>query len=130
MKGSDGRHLACIITGLARCEHLEKAMDTIARTPDPPYYVTIFTSMRTAGDHGYDEMAAAMASLSARQPGFLGMESAREGVGLTLCYWRDLESIRRWRAHVDHAEAMRLGRERWYSEYRVRIARVEREYGG
>jgi heme-degrading monooxygenase HmoA len=105
-------------------------MDPIARTPDPPYYVTIFTSLRTSGDHGYDEMAAAMETLSAQQPGFLGMESAREGVGLTLCYWRDLESIRLWRQHVDHAEARRLGRERWYSEYRVRIARVEREYGG
>ncbi len=104
-------------------------MDEIARTPEPPYYVTIFTSLRTPGDNGYDEMAASMAKLSSEQPGYLGMESAREGVGLTLCYWRDLESIKSWRQHVDHAQARRLGREQWYTEYRVRIARVEREYG-
>lgn len=104
-------------------------MQPIARTPQPPYYVTIFTSLRTPGDNGYEAMAATMEALTQRQPGFLGMESAREGVGLTLCYWRDLESIRRWREQVDHAQAQRLGREKWYSEYRVRIARVEREYG-
>lgn len=105
-------------------------MESIAKTPPPPYYVTIFSSLRTSGDAGYDEMAARMAELSAQQPGFLGMESARDGVGLTLCYWQDLESIANWRRHVEHAEAQRLGREKWYSEYRVRIARVERDYGG
>ncbi|MFK8014352.1 MAG: antibiotic biosynthesis monooxygenase [Gammaproteobacteria bacterium] len=105
-------------------------MDPIARTPKPPYYVTIFTSLRTNGDNGYDDMAETMARLSAEQDGFLGMESARDGVGLTLCYWRDLECIERWRQHSVHAEAQRLGREQWYTQYRVRIAKVEREYGG
>ena len=104
-------------------------MDAIADTPSPPYYVTIFTSLRTPGDQGYDEMAARMAQLSSEQPGFLGMEAARDGLGLTLCYWSDLESIANWRRHVEHTEARRLGREKWYTEYRVRIARVERDYG-
>ena len=105
-------------------------MDDIADTPEPPYYVTIFTSLRTPGDHGYDEMARRMAELTAQQPGYLGMESARDGLGMTLCYWKDLESIAAWRKNVEHAEAQRRGREQWYSAYRVRIARVEREYGG
>ena len=105
-------------------------MNEIARTPEPPYYVTIFTSLRTPGDHGYDEMAQRMSALSEKQPGFLGMEAARDGVGMTLCYWKDLASIAAWREQLEHAEAQRLGREKWYSAYRVRIARVEREYGG
>ncbi|MFK7887206.1 MAG: antibiotic biosynthesis monooxygenase [Gammaproteobacteria bacterium] len=104
-------------------------MESIANTPEPPYYVTIFTSLRTPGDQGYDAMANRMAELSAQQPGFLGMESAREGVGLTLCYWKDLPSIANWRRNVEHTEARRLGREKWYTEFRVRIARVERDYG-
>ena len=109
-------------------------MDQIADTPEPPYYVTIFTSLRTPGSHGhddgYDEMAQRMSALSRQQPGFLGMESARDGVGMTLCYWKDLASIAAWREQLEHSEAQRLGREKWYSAYRVRIARVERDYSG
>lgn len=104
-------------------------MSAIAQTPEPPYYAVIFTSLRTAGDHGYAAMAARMEQLAAASPGFLGMESAREDTGLTVCYWTDLESIRNWKRQVEHQAAQRLGRERWYAAWRVRIARVEREYG-
>ena len=101
----------------------------IAETPAPPYYAVVFTSVRTGVDESYGEMAAAMAGLAARQPGYLGAESAREEVGITVSYWRDLDSIAAWKRVVDHMEAQRLGRERWYSAYRVRIALVERDYG-
>lgn len=70
-----------------------------------------------------------MLELARCQPGFLGVESARDGLGITVSYWADLDSIRQWRAQVEHRQAQRLGRERWYSAFRVRIARVEREYG-
>ena len=101
----------------------------IAGTPTPPYYAVVFTSVRTDIDEGYAEMAAAMDELAAKQPGYLGMESARDEVGITVSYWRDLESVAAWKRVVDHVAAQRLGRERWYAMYRVRIARVEREYG-
>jgi heme-degrading monooxygenase HmoA len=101
----------------------------IADTPDPPYYAVIFTSVRTAGDNGYEAMAARMAELASRQPGFLGMESARDDLGLTVCYWTDLESIRKWKSDLEHAEAQRLGREQWYASFRTRICRVERDHG-
>lgn len=101
----------------------------IAETPAPPYYAVIFTSVRTAGDAGYEAMARKMAELASRQPGFLGMESARGEIGLTVCYWTDLESIRNWKADVEHAAAQRLGRERWYSSFRTRVCRVETERG-
>ena len=101
-----------------------------ATTPEPPYYAVIFTSVRTDEDHAaYQAAAARMDELAAEQPGYLGMESAREGVGITVSYWRDLDSIAAWKRHADHLMAQRMGRERWYGQYRVRIARVEREYG-
>ncbi len=104
-------------------------MSLIASTPKPPYYAVIFTSLRTDGDNGYGEMAVRMVELAAKQPGFLGVESVREEVGITVSYWKDLESIRAWKDDLEHKEAQRLGNERWYSSFKVRVARVEREYG-
>jgi heme-degrading monooxygenase HmoA len=102
----------------------------IASTPTPPYYAVIFTSYRTTiDDDGYDEMAGRMIELASKQPGFLGIESARESLGITVSYWDNLESIKQWKANLDHKEAQKSGRERWYSSYRVRISKVEREYG-
>lgn len=101
----------------------------IAETPEPPYYAVIFTSLRTEGDCGYAAMSERMLELAARQEGFLGVESAREDVGITVSYWASLEAIRNWKADVEHQEAQRLGRELWYADYRVRITKVEREYG-
>jgi heme-degrading monooxygenase HmoA len=102
-----------------------------ARLPQPPYYVVAFSSCRTEGDNGYGAMAHAMVKLASEQPGFLGVESARseDGFGITNSYWADEDSIRAWKRVVKHEAAQRLGRERWYDVYRVRIARVERAYG-
>ncbi|MFL1456002.1 antibiotic biosynthesis monooxygenase family protein [Marinobacter sp. GN3S48] len=104
-------------------------MSEIANTPKPPYYAVIFSSHRTDGDNGYAEMAERMAELAAEQPGFLGMESARENLGITVSYWESLEAIRNWKKNAEHQEAQRIGRQQWYSSFRVRIAKVEREYG-
>ena len=101
----------------------------IAATPEPPYYAVIFTSLRTDGDRGYAAMSERMLELAAQQEGLLGVESAREDLGITVSYWDSLDVIRRWKANIDHREAQRLGRDRWYSAYRVRITKVEREYG-
>ncbi|MGD9991174.1 antibiotic biosynthesis monooxygenase family protein [Pseudonocardia sp.] len=104
--------------------------DGIAATPTPPYVAVIFTSLRTAGDDdGYAAAAADMDALAARQPGYLGVESAREGVGITVSYWQDEESARAWKQVAEHVEAQRRGRVDWYVAYRVRIADVVREYG-
>lgn len=104
-------------------------MSEIANTPQPPYYAVIFSSHRTDGDNGYAEMAERMAELAAEQPGYLGMESARENLGITVSYWESLEAIRNWKQNAEHQEAQRIGRQQWYSSFRVRIAKVEREYG-
>ena len=104
-------------------------MSDIANTPEPPYYAVIFTNQQSDDLDGYAETAARMLELAADQPGYLGVESARQGLGITVSYWQDLESIKRWKAQAEHREAQRQGKDRWYSSYRTRIARVEREYG-
>lgn len=96
---------------------------------DPPYYTVIFTSRRTDGDDGYDDTAARMVELAARQPGFLGVESVRDGLGITISYWRDEASIVAWKREAEHRTAQTAGRDRWYADYRVQVARVERAYG-
>ncbi len=105
-------------------------MSLISRTPEPPYYAVIFTSIRTNVDDSYLETAERMMELASQQPGFLGVESAREIVGITVSYWSDLESIRQWKSNVEHQEAQSLGRKKWYSSYKTRIAKVVRDYGG
>lgn len=104
-------------------------MSEIANTPKPPYYAVIFSSHRTPGDNGYAEMAERMVELASMQPGFLGIESAREDLGITVSYWESLDAIRQWKKHAEHQEAQRLGRQEWYASFRVRVAKVEREYG-
>ncbi len=103
-------------------------MESIAKTPAPPYYAVIFTSLRTEVDDGYGAMAARMLELAAMQSGFLGVESARDGLGITVSYWTDLESIRNWKLNAEHLEAQRLGHQKWYASFKTRIAKVERDY--
>ena len=91
--------------------------------------MVIFTSLRTPGDNGYSDMANKMVQLATEQPGFLGIESAREGLGITVSYWLDLESIKQWKANAEHLVAQKRGREQWYSSFKTRIAKVERDYG-
>lgn len=101
----------------------------IAPTPSPPYYAVIFTSTRTMLDKGYEDTAREMMSLAATQPGYLGIETARDATrGITVSYWRDLDSIKAWKAVAEHLLAQRLGRERWYEAYKTRISKVERDY--
>ncbi len=106
-------------------------MAEIAETPEPPYYAVIFTSLRTEECEGYAEMAIQMLELAKEQPGFLGVESAREdsGLGVTVSYWEDEASISVWKRQMDHQAAQRLGKDEWYKSYTVRVSKVERAYG-
>src|SRR5689334_14607196 len=103
-----------------------------ATTPEPPYYAVIFTSQRTDGDHGYEAMETAMFELAQQQPGCLGATSARgsDGLGITVAYFADEASIHAWKQDTRHLAAQRLGKDRWYAHYELRIAKVERAYGG
>jgi heme-degrading monooxygenase HmoA len=100
----------------------------IADTPAPPYVAVIFTSLRTEDDDGYAITAAEMEEMAAQQPGFLGVESARGGVGITVSYWATEDDARAWKRVGEHRLVQRRGRERWYAGYTVRIAHVSRAY--
>ena len=93
-----------------------------------PYFAVIFTSKRTEDDNGYSEMSVLMETLANKQEGFIALESARENLGITISYWKNLEAIKNWKQQSDHIVAQRKGRSDWYSWYKVRICKVEHEY--
>ncbi len=99
-----------------------------ANTPEPPYYAVIFTSTKIHEDRGYLAMSEQMVTLVQQQEGFLGFESAREEIGITVSYWRDEASILAWKAQLEHQKAQAKGKSTWYTDYRIRIAKVERDY--
>lgn len=106
-------------------------MTPIAPLPEPPYTAVIFSNIRTEGENGYTVMGTRMQELAKSQPGYLGYESARDdqGFGITVSYWTDDEAARAWKQVQEHAVAQQRGREVWYSDYQVRVARVNRAYG-
>ncbi|MCP3780628.1 MULTISPECIES: antibiotic biosynthesis monooxygenase family protein [unclassified Paenibacillus] len=105
-------------------------MNSIAKTPRPPYYAAIFTSERTEGDGGYGVMGDKMVELAAQQPGFLGMESVRDhnGVGITVSYWESLDAIKNWKHNELHKVAQEKGKSEWYKTFGLRVSKVERDY--
>ena len=103
-------------------------MTSPANTPTPPYYAVIFTSIRTDGDNGYGETAQKMLSFASEQPGFLGFETARQEIGISVSYWSSLDAITAWRKNYSHKQAQAHVKD-WYKAFRVRVCRVEREYG-
>ena len=101
----------------------------LAQTPEPPYTAVIFTSVRSHGDNGYAAMASRMGVLASQQPGYLGMESARETIGITVSYWTTDSAAASWKGVAEHMIAQQLGRDAWYLDYRVRVCTVTRSYG-
>jgi heme-degrading monooxygenase HmoA len=101
----------------------------IATTPKPPYYAVIFSSISSEDNTGYELMAEQMLELVKQQPGYLGHESARNEIGITVSYWDSLEAIKKWKAVSEHLMAQQIGRDKWYSSFKTRICLVERDYG-
>jgi heme-degrading monooxygenase HmoA len=101
----------------------------ISHTPEPPYYAVIFTSLRTKSDNGYDKMGERMVELAQQQTGYLGHESVREGLGITVSYWDSLDSIKNWKKNSEHLFAQEQGQKLWYNAYKTRICKVELDYG-
>ena len=109
------------------------AASGFASLPKPPYYAVIFSNQRTTqGEADYGATADRMVELAAQQPGYLGIESTRDeaGFGITVSYWRDEAAILGWRRHAEHTLARERGRNEWYRHFELRVAKVERAYGG
>jgi heme-degrading monooxygenase HmoA len=101
-------------------------MVSLAQTPQPPYFAVIFTSIRTDDDNG--ETAKLVLELASKQHGFLGFESARQELGISVSYWASQEAITNWKENITHRQAQGRAKD-WYRAFRVRVCRVEREYG-
>lgn len=102
----------------------------IAPTPNPPYYAVIFTSItESLPGEEYRQTAQKMVDLASKQEGFLGLESARNELGITVSYWKDKASILAWKKNWEHQIAQKRGKEEWYKQYAVRISKVEHAYG-
>ena len=100
----------------------------IANTPIAPYYAVVFTTLRTDIDEGYEEAAQKMEALAQLQDGYLGIESVRATLGITVSYWESLDAISKWKNNVEHTIVRNKGRELWYQSYKLRICKVERDY--
>lgn len=100
-----------------------------ADTPKAPYYAVIFTSKRADGNaEEYDDETKKMIALLTNQEGFLGFETAKEKIGITISYWKDIASIMAWRNNLGHLAAQKKGKDIFYETFKVRIAKVERDY--
>lgn len=106
-------------------------MQVFDKHPEPPYYAVIFNSiLRNDAAPGYSEMAELMENLAKKQPGYLGFESTRgeDGFGMTISYWKDEDSIKAWKNISEHFLAQKMGKEKWYQWFHIRVAKVERGY--
>ncbi|NQY28809.1 MAG: antibiotic biosynthesis monooxygenase [Flavobacteriaceae bacterium] len=92
------------------------------------YYAVIFTSKQQEDESGYQKMADQMETLAKQQPGYIGIESAKEAIGITVSYWESLAAIKNWKENAAHLFSQEKGKSDWYSWYKVRICKVEREY--
>lgn len=101
----------------------------IADNLKPPYYAVIFSTILCGEIEEYVETANRMEELARTQPGYLGIESARSEIGITVSYWESLEAITLWKNNLEHTKVRNLGRDKWYKKYQLRICKVEREYG-
>ena len=94
-----------------------------------PYYAVVFTTLLTENLTDYEKTSERMEKLAKLQEGYLGIESARNKIGITVSYWKDLASITKWKNNIEHTEARVKGRNKWYQQYQLRICKVERDYG-
>ena len=107
--------------------------EKFAPMPEPPYWAVIFSNLLSDADpDGYGRMAEKMAALAETMPGYIGIESARDaqGFAITVSYWTDEAAMRNWKANAEHAAAQSIGKKRWYSQYKLRVAKIERQYDG
>ena len=118
--------------GSARNVKTGAAMPYIAKTPKPPYYAVVFTSINADVDHTeHTEMYKRMVEIAESYEGYIGIEPARnpDGSGVAVIYWKDLATIQAFARHPKHVVAKKKGREIWYTNYLIRICKVERDYG-
>lgn len=99
----------------------------IALTPEPPYYAVIFSSYLKNNLYDYEETFEKLMQIAGEIDGFIGMESVRNDFGISISYWKDKSSIEEWKENFEHIIAKKRGKQEWYKNYSLKIARVEYE---
>jgi len=100
----------------------------IAKISQAGGYAVIFNSVLKENTTGYEETAQRMVELAQQQPGFLGFESVRNEIGISISYWEDLQSIKKWKENGEHILAQKMGKQKWYESYALRICKIEKQY--
>jgi heme-degrading monooxygenase HmoA len=92
--------------------------------------VVIFRAQTRQMDAQYATAAARLRELALGQFGCIEFVAVTEGTQeIALSYWRSEADILAWKVHAEHELAQQMGRERWYEDYTVQVAHIEREYG-
>ena len=94
--------------------------------------IVLFRS-RLAPEAGgdYAAMADEMLARARTMPGFVDFKhfSAEDGERISVIHWESQETLRTWAEDAQHRIAQRLGREKWYTAFRLEVAEVVRSYG-
>lgn len=93
-------------------------------------YAVIFTARLSSDLEGYEQAVSEMRQRVALVPGFVEMESVTDADGneVTVSYWRDLDAIAKWKRDERH-RGVQAQSGRWYLDYRIRVAKIERDSG-
>ena len=92
--------------------------------------VTVFRSrVRKEYAEEYMKMAAKMSELAASMPGYVSHKgfTAEDGERVTIVEFESEETQRAWAQLPAHREAQRLGRERFYAEFKIQVCKLIRE---
>lgn len=65
--------------------------------------------------------------------GFLSVERFQSlfdnGKFLSMSLWESEDAIKQWKQHAEHQMEQALGKTKYFHAYRIRVAKVLREYG-
>lgn len=94
--------------------------------------ITIFRSrLRLENQEAYERVAVRMDELAHKMPGFVAIKTftAPDGERVSIVEFESEETHNAWRQHPEHREAQRLGREQFYSEFKLQVCKLDRAYG-
>ena len=96
-------------------------------------YAVIFeVEVKPDGKDIYLNIASKLKEQLQQTVGFISIERFQslvsEGKLLSLSFWEDMDSIDAWKKNLDHMNAQSKGRSSLFKDYRIRIAKVEKDY--
>ena len=114
---------------------MQKLISNETRNKVAPYYAVLFKSIRDRSNKenntDYQQTGQYIEDLAREQEGFIDVEdfyNKETNMNITISYWQSLEHIRRWKQNSEHIDAQKKGKSIWYKYYKLRVARIEREY--